>query len=66
MRASKKLTKSFCNCIKSVRRYVKPIKGNKEQAAIAICTKSVLQSKKKTLKKFKCRNNKLYTQKMKH
>ena len=27
----------------------------KEQAAIAICVKSVLQSKGRTLKKFKCR-----------
>jgi hypothetical protein len=61
--ASKKLTKSFCDCIKQVRRYVKPIKGTKEQAAIAICTKSVIQTKGKTLRKFKCRNGKLFTQK---
>ena len=35
-----------------------------EQAAIAVCTKSVLQSRGKTLKKFSCRNGKLLTQKM--
>ena len=37
-----------------------------EQAAIAICTKSVLQTKGKTLRKFKCRNGKLFTQKKKY
>jgi len=58
-------TKKFCNCIKKVRTYIKPIKGNKESAAIAICVKSVLQTKGKTLRKFKCRNGKLFTQKMK-
>ena len=36
-----------------------------EQAAIAVCTKSVLQTKGKTLRKFKCRNGKLFTQKKK-
>ena len=35
-----------------------------EQAAIAVCTKSVLQTRGKTLKKFSCRNGKLRTQKM--
>jgi hypothetical protein len=63
--ASKKLTKEFCRCIKKVRSYIKPIKGTSEQAAIAVCTKSVLQTKGKTLKKFKCRNGKLFTQKKK-
>ena len=29
--------------------------NGKEQAAIAICVKSVLQSRGRTLKKFKCR-----------
>jgi hypothetical protein len=63
--ASKKTTKTFCNCIKKVRRYIKSIKGSKESAAIAICVKSVLQTKGKTLRRFKCRNGKLFTRKMK-
>lgn len=59
-----KLVNKFCKCIKKVRKTFKPKKGTKEEAAIAICTKSVLQSKGKTLKKFSCRNGKLKTQKM--
>jgi hypothetical protein len=50
----KKLSKKFCRCIKQVRSYIKPIKGTKESAAIAICVKSVLQSRGRTLKKFSC------------
>lgn len=56
-----KLANRFCGCIKSVKKTVKVRSGNKkstygkEQAAIAICVKSVLQSKGRTLKKFKCR-----------
>ena len=65
MRASKKLMKDFCRCIKKVRSYIKPIKGSPESAAIAVCTKSVLQTKGKTLRKFSCRNGKLFTQKKK-
>jgi hypothetical protein len=64
--ASKKLTKNFCDCIKKVRRYIKPRKGTKESASIGICVKSVLQTKGKTLRKFKCRNGKLFTRKMKN
>ena len=41
----------FCKCIKKVRRTFK----NKESAAIPICVKSVLHSKGKTIKKFKCK-----------
>ena len=63
--ASKKTTKDFCSCIKKVRRSIKPRSGTKEGVAIAICTKSVLQTKGKTLRKFKCRNGKLFTQKKK-
>jgi hypothetical protein len=59
--SGKKLTKKFCSCIKKVRTKIKPIQG-----AIGICIKSVLQTKGKTLKKFKCRNNKLYTQPIKN
>jgi len=51
------LFKSFCHCIKRVRKTVKVQSGlrkNKESAAIGICVKSVLQSRGKTLKRFKC------------
>jgi hypothetical protein len=52
--------KAFCRCIKSVRKTVKLRKGQKglkarESAAIAICTKSVLQSRGRTLKRFACK-----------
>jgi len=52
------LAKRFCRCIKAVRKTVKVRKGsNKESAAIAICTKTMLQNKRgRTLKKFSCRN----------
>ena len=47
--------KKFCSCIKSVKRTVKARKGSsKEQAAIAICIKSMLQSRGRTLKRFSC------------
>ena len=60
MIASKTQTNSFCRCIKKVRKTVKLRKGQrkrriaKEQAAIGICTKSVLQTRGKTLKRFRC------------
>lgn len=47
----KNLSKKFCRCIKQVR---SSIKGTKEGAAIAICVKSVLQSRGRTLKRFRC------------
>jgi len=56
--------KKFCNCVKAVRRTVKLRRGqpktpqSKEGAAIAICTKSMLQSKGLTMKKFRCRTEK--------
>ena len=50
----KKLSKKFCKCIEQVRSYIKPIRGTKESAAIAICVKSTLQSRGRTLKKFRC------------
>ena len=62
-----KLADRFCGCIKSVRKTVKLRRASKkgasstygkEQAAIAICVKSVLQSRGRTLKKFKCRKTK--------
>jgi hypothetical protein len=54
----------FCSCIKKVRRTVKArinsgnINKNREKAAIAICVKSVLHSKGKTIKRFTCRSPK--------
>ena len=55
----KSAIKRLCNCIKSVRRKFK------ESSAIEICVKSVLQSKKRTIKSFSCRKGKLQTQKIK-
>ncbi len=55
------LASSLCHCIKGVRKTVKLRKSSKknkkakEQAAIGICVKSVLQSKGKTLKRFTCK-----------
>jgi hypothetical protein len=51
----------FCNCIKKVRKT-----GKNESNSIAICTKSVLQSRNKTLKAFRCKKHRyLKTQSMK-
>jgi len=52
----KPLRTLFCHCIKNVRSTVKVRnkKSTKERAAIAICVQSVLQSRGKTLKKFRC------------
>jgi hypothetical protein len=48
----------FCGCIKSVRKTIKARKGStKEQGAIAVCVKSVLQTRRRTLKKFRCGKN---------
>lgn len=60
------LANLFCRCIKKVRRTVRLRNGNKSQkakeaAAIAICTKSVLGSRRKTLKKFSCSPPRLQT-----
>jgi hypothetical protein len=54
------LGREFCRCIKKVRKTVKVRQGQnkslkgKEKAAIGICVKSVIQSRGKTLKRFKC------------
>ena len=64
MRKTSKLFKDFCKCIKSVRSYIKPIRGTKEQAAIAVCVKSVLQSKGVTLRKFNCKKKQLTTRRL--
>jgi hypothetical protein len=61
------LGRKFCKCIKAVSKKIEPRKGQtSEQAAIAICTKSVLFSRGKTLKKFKCgKKGRLQTQRRK-
>ena len=54
------LAKHFCRCIKKVRRTVKVRRGTKptaaakESAAIAICVRSVLGKRRRTLKRFSC------------
>lgn len=52
----------FCRCIKKVKKTVKARKVNKEKAAIGICVKSVLGTRKRTLYKFSCKKGKLETQ----
>jgi hypothetical protein len=60
MSKPKSLGKEFCRCIKKVRKTVKVRPGQnktlkgRERAAIGICVKSVIQTRGKTLKKFKC------------
>ena len=46
------LTKKFCSCEKKVRR---TLKKSQKKYAVAICVKSVLQTRGKTLKRFTCR-----------
>ena len=48
----------FCGCIKKVRRTIKATRGTKHQAAIAVCVKSVLHRRNRTIKKFTCKNGK--------
>ena len=59
--------KKFCKCIKSVRKTLKAREGStKEQGAIAVCVKSMLHSKKLTIKKFNCgRKPRMTTQRRK-
>lgn len=48
-----RLSSKFNRCVKSVKKTVRARKGsNKESAAIAICTKSVLQKRGRTLKSY--------------
>ena len=55
-----KLAADFCRCIKRVRKTIKLRPGvkktaaAKEAAAIGVCVTSVLQTKGKTLKRFRC------------
>jgi hypothetical protein len=60
--SKKFLRGKFCRCIKKVSKSVKARKGKKEQAAIGICVKSVLGTRKRTLYKFSCKKGKLETQ----
>jgi hypothetical protein len=59
----------FCKCVKGVRRSVKLNKKyakSKEGAAIAICTRTILFPRGRTLKKLRCgKKGKLVTQKRK-
>ncbi len=54
------LGNELCRCIKKVRKTVKVRRGQnktlkgKEKAAIGICVKSVIQTRGKTLKRFRC------------
>jgi hypothetical protein len=58
----RKLGNKFNRCVKSVRSTVRARKGStKESAAIAICTKSVLQTRGLTMKRY--RKKRLVTQK---
>ena len=55
------LAAELCRCIKKVRKTVKIRRGQnktakgREKAAIGICVKSVIQTRGKTLRKFKCK-----------
>ena len=56
-----KIGRTFDRCVKSVRRTVRARKGStKEEAAIAICTTSVLHTRGKTMKRY--RKGRLTTQ----
>ena len=55
-------TQKFCKCIKRVRRTFRNEKG-----PIAVCVKSVLWKKNRTLRRFKCgRHGRVITQPMKN
>ncbi len=59
-------TERFCSCVKKVKKTLKARPGStKESGAIAICTKSVLQTKGRTIRKVRCRDKVLETQPMK-
>jgi len=60
------LTRKFCSCIPKVRKTLK--KGSRKDKtgrSIAICVRSVLQTRGKTLKKFNCGMKRLETQPIK-
>jgi hypothetical protein len=50
------LAQKFCRCIKKVSKTLKVKKSDREGVAIAICTKTMLQDRrKKTLKRIRCK-----------
>ena len=54
-RSRKMLANKFCRCIKAVRKTVKARSAaKKESSAIAICVRSVLGTRGRTLRKFRC------------
>ena len=67
------LTKNFCHCVRKVQKTIKlrtqpRTRQAKESAAIAICTKSVLQTRGLTMRKVRCgpsgpKKQRLFTQK---
>ncbi len=61
------MSRKFCQCIKKVKKTIKARPGStKEGAAIAICTKTLLFPRGRTLKKIRCgKKNRLRTQKRK-
>jgi len=62
------LSRKFCRCIKKVKKTVKARPGSTaEGAAIAICTKTLLFPRGRTLKRIKCApRNRLKTQRRKN
>jgi hypothetical protein len=50
-----RLAQKFCRCVKGVSKTLKVKKAQREGVAIAICTKTILQDKRRrTLRKVKC------------
>lgn len=50
-----RLAQKFCRCVKGVSKTLKVKKAQREGVAIAICTKTMLQDKRRrTLRKVKC------------
>lgn len=60
------LAEKFCSCVGNVQKSMK-LPASNEGRAIAVCVKSVLQTRGRTMKRFSCRGKtpKLQTQKMK-
>ena len=61
------LTGKFCSCIRKVRKTLKQTRRkDKTGRSIAICVRSVLQTKGKTLRKFNCGMKQLTTKPLKN
>lgn len=64
--STKTMAKKYCKCIGAVRSKMRGTMKARESAAIGICTKSMLQTRGRTLRKFTCGSKpRLFTQKMK-